>query len=73
MAEHEAPAAFCCPIGLDIMMDPVFLIEVLAFPWLPPVYVLLFLTVYLPSSCRLETRLNGRTSKPICRGLQSRR
>jgi len=27
MAEPEAPDAFCCPIGLNIMVDPVFLIE----------------------------------------------
>ena len=27
MGNSEVPDAFCCPIGLDIMSDPVFLIE----------------------------------------------
>ena len=28
MDEEETPPAFCCPIGLDIMKDPVFLVAV---------------------------------------------
>ena len=26
--EQETPPAFCCPIQLDLMKDPVFLVEV---------------------------------------------
>jgi hypothetical protein len=35
MAEDEdTPSAFCCPIGLDTMVDPVFLIAVWPSPML---------------------------------------
>ena len=37
---HDAPSAYCCPIGLDVMRDPVVLSAVLILifpnsPWSP--------------------------------------